>query len=472
MRTAYLLIIVFFLSEKCFAQEAQVVVFKHELRWTDETKFPNYFLMPEIRDSVFNKTRLELMNYLKVPDVKFPAEVEYNIMNGFGKQKTEMPQNISGNAPEIGIFSFITRATSGFAMFWNLTMIIKQNNKIIFQKEVSHELEYFNPSGYLTSQLWIKPEEFQEIFTRLVKETLGVLSATNEKIVLGSFEAEENKARSLLPGAMRHLLKMNGAWESGENFSARLQTENDTLMDFYFKDGFSLSIATPTLTGVMGTLFSEVMGVDLLYQQKVRKQINSTMYFSDDQKVMIKMSWIDVETHTFLFDNVTTRVSGPMVAELYDNHQQTGYFLFTYQEKVKETAKTSEKFNAFSGMQKSNTLGIERIQRIEGAISGKPVSAEFNEGEGIIRIKSGAEMLGVMVVQNCNPENQKINNTNLSKNKRFVTSTSQSVAKPSMKNEKKTEWYPLFLPGDVTDDSRKMAIEALVCLFFGMGNMN
>jgi hypothetical protein len=60
-----------------------------------------------------------------------------------------MPKIVSNNDFEIGIFSFITRSTYGFGMLWkfNIIIIIKQNNKIILQKEVSHELEYFNVSG-------------------------------------------------------------------------------------------------------------------------------------------------------------------------------------------------------------------------------------------------------------------------------------------------------------------------------------
>ena len=75
----------FLISVSCVAQQAKVVVFKHELRWTDENRFPNYFHVPAIRDSVFGETKLELMNYLKVSDVKLPQNVDYRVINGFGK---------------------------------------------------------------------------------------------------------------------------------------------------------------------------------------------------------------------------------------------------------------------------------------------------------------------------------------------------------------------------------------------------
>jgi hypothetical protein len=43
-------------------------------------------------------------------------------------------------------------------MLWKFNIIIKQNNEIILQKEVSHELEYFNVSDFVASQLWFSEE--------------------------------------------------------------------------------------------------------------------------------------------------------------------------------------------------------------------------------------------------------------------------------------------------------------------------
>lgn len=57
-------------------QNARVILVKHELRWTNETRFPNYFLDPDFRDSIFSDTRQELMKTLQVADVAFPGEVE------------------------------------------------------------------------------------------------------------------------------------------------------------------------------------------------------------------------------------------------------------------------------------------------------------------------------------------------------------------------------------------------------------
>jgi hypothetical protein len=471
MKAKYLIIVAILLCFVSFAQNAQVVVFKHELRWTDETRFPNYFLYQDIRDSIYKDTKLELMKYLKVSDMKLPEDVVYKIINGFGSQKVELPKTVSSNDFEIGLFSFITRATVGEIMFWKLNIVIRQNNKIIFQKEVSHELEYSNVSGYVTSLQWLSPVEFHDIFQRLVKEVLGVLPASNEKISLGSLETQEKKASALLLNPTRQLLKINGAWKSTGNFSAKLESADETILDFNFKDEVIWEFPKPTLSDFIAPLFTEVTGLNITYTDKVVNQKRGTLLFSDGQKFGINLKWIEMETKSTSSDEVTSqRISNPLIAELYSEKEQIGYFLYTFSEEVRTTDKTQRKFNPFTGYQTQNTLGIEQIHRIEGSLYNKPLFAEYNENSGIIEIQSGDERLAVMVVQNCNPENRSIGNVSLSKNKRFISSGG-NIGKPSMENTKSVEWYPIYFPEKASNEAKRISVETLICLFFGIGNM-
>ncbi len=484
MKAIFLFTAVFLLLQSCLAQEAQVAVFRHELRWTDETRFPNYFVSAPVRDSVFNDTRIELMNYLKVPDVKLPKEVEYRIINGFGKQNVDMQGDIPGHPPVIGIFSFITRATSGYAIFWKLKLVIRQDNKIILEKEIAHELEYFNVSGYVSPQLWMSPEEFRVTFKRMLDEALGVIPPNGEKIVLGLQEDAQEQARflvtlrenehladSLVPQPVRCLLKINGAWKSAGNFSARLDNGNETGSDFYFKQGGNFQWPQPSFSSVLASLFSETTGINIEYDQKVTNQINGRLTFADGQQVGLKLKWMEIATRSTLSDDVSSRITAPLTAELYDEKVQAGYFLYTRTEETTVTDKTRVKFNAFTGHQKENTLGSEWIHRIKGSIYNKPIFAEYNETHGIIKVQSGDEVLGIMVVQNCNPDSRSIGNVSLSKNKLIMASSGRTIGKPSLKDEKKLEWYPVYFPASATNDSRKICIETLVCLFFGIGNM-
>jgi len=471
MKAKYLTTVAVLLCFVSFAQNAQVVVFKHELRWTDETRFPNYFLYQDIRDSIYKDTKLELIKYLKVSDVKLPEAVAYKIINGFGSQKVELPKTVSNNDFEIGLFSFITRATVGELMFWKLNVVIRQNNKIIFQKEVSHELEYFNVSGYVTSQQWLSPEEFHDVFQRLVKEALGVLPASNERIILGSLENQEKKASALLLNPTRQLLKINGAWKSASNFSAKLESADESILDFNFKDKMIWEFPKPTLSDFLAPLFTDATGIEISYDKIIKAQKKGTLFFSDGQKFGINLKWIEMETKSTKSDEVTSqRISNPLIAELYNEKEQIGYFLYTQSEEVRTTDKTQRKLNPFNGYQTQNTLGIEQIYRIEGSLYHKPLFAQYNENRGIIEIQSGDERLGVMVVQNCNPENRSIGNVTLSKDKRIISSGG-NIGKPSMENTKSIEWYPIYFPEKSSSDAKKICVETLICLFFGIGNM-
>ncbi|MDO9256925.1 MAG: hypothetical protein Q7U54_15500 [Bacteroidales bacterium] len=485
MKAICVLTLACLLTVVCKAQQAEVVVFKHELRWTDETKFPNYLKVPTIRDSVLSETRQQLMNYLEVYDVKLPEQIAYKITSGFGKLRVEMPPNSNGNASTIGIFSFITRATSGYAMFWNFTIIIQQNNKIILQKEVSHELEYFNVSGYASAKRWMSAEKFLEIYNRLLHEALGVIPTTDEKIILGKKEEEEEEARrllyqetqeeesrSLLIQPERDMLKLNGAWTSAGNFAAILLSPTDTVFSFHFKEGWTWELAKPSFGSVLSSLFTEVTGFGIEYDQKVLYQKKGTMIFEDGQKFAIKLKWIEIATRTSLSDDVrSSRILAPLVAELYNEKEQVGYFLYTRLQESRSAAGIKDSVGNSAGNPGINNVGFDLVHRIEGSLLGKPVFAEYNEGRGIIKIKSGDEILGVMVVVNCNPVNRSAGNVSLSKNKRIMTSSGQNVVKPSMENEKYVEWYPVYFSANATNEAREICVETLVCLFFGIGNM-
>ncbi|MGB8491960.1 MAG: hypothetical protein WCE64_12960 [Bacteroidales bacterium] len=475
-KIAFLLIRLFSLEVLTSAQIPQVVVFNHTLRWTDEVKFPNYFLQPEIRDSVFNNTKAELMTWLSVTDIKFPDDIQYSFIPGFGKNKSIMPENTTGDNTEIGIFSFITRATVGYGMLWNFKIIIRQNKKILLEKEVSHELEYFTPSGYLELRRWISPEEFRDIFHKLVRETLGFMPAANEKIILGSLESIEKRVQAISPRLKRTLLKINGGWKTGGNFSGLIESGTDTLLNFNFKQKEIIETKTSLKRPLLAALFTAITGFDIQYDEETISELDGVLTFPDNQLFEIKLKSITTRTNSVIGDdNRVTRISNPLTAEIFDQKLPSGYFLYVSLEKVNTTDKTTEKTNAFSGTQKLNTLGIERIHRIKGSLSDRPIFGEFNENQGIVMINSENDLLGVMIAENCNPESRSVSGGKVSKNKTFIAPegyNSYNIKRTSMENTKKVEWYPFYLDENSTEESREFCIETLVCMFFGIGNMN
>ncbi|MBE0655049.1 MAG: hypothetical protein IH594_14705 [Bacteroidales bacterium] len=468
MKTRILIVIALSLFQISNGQIARVIMVKHELRWTDETRFPNYFLYPDLRDSIFSDTRQELLNKLQSGEVVFPEKVEYKIINGFGNQKVEMPAATSTEGPEIGIFSFITRATSGFAMHWKMSLIVREKGKTIISSEVSHELEYFDASGYLSSRCWLSPEEFRAIFGRLVKEALGSLPASDEKITLGLPEEKEELIRTLFPDSERALLKIKGAWLDAGNFTALLESERDTLAMLDYRSGWDSEYVVPTGSGIFANLFTEITGIDTYYEQKVILEKKGTMLFPDGKRTKIRLRWIEMQERTVSGEGGISTVTEPLITELYDGETRAGDFLYTRRVKVHGTDQTTESFNIFSGFQTVNTLGSERTQQIDGFLGDIPVYAEFNEYFGIIEVSADTVLLAMMVAQNCNPDSQSFGKAKMSKNKKIMVSGS-SIGRQSMDDTQKVEWYPIYLPVNASKETGEMCIKILSCLFFGMG---
>ena len=453
-----------------YGQNVTVVLVKHELRWTDETRFPNYFLDPEVLDSIFSDTRTELMKYLKVSEVVFPGDIEYKIINGFGKQKVEMPATNSGPDPQVAIFSFITRGTSNYAMFWHLNILVKESGKGVVTKSASHELEYYDASGYLSPRCWLSAGEFRSIFGRLVREAMGMLPTSDEKILLGSPEEKEELVRSLFPDSQRALLKIHGAWRNAGNFAALIESGTDTLVRLNYRQGWESEYVKNVGTAFFAGLFTEMTGLDFTYEQKVVRESRGSILFSDGRKIRIRLKWLEIQECTVGEGVNSSRVTAPLVVEISEGERLTGKFVFTHRSQVHASDRTTEKFSLMTGLQSTNTFGTEQTYRIDGYMGETPVFAEFNEYHGIAAVSVDTVLQAMMVVQNCNPDSRAFGNSKLSKNKQITYSGSSSIGKPSLDNAEKTEWYPVYLPGNVSEETGEMCLQILSCLFFGIGS--
>ncbi len=81
------IVCVFLLLQKSlYAQNAELRSLQHVVRWVSEANFPNYTADPEVKDSIFNITTRALKNRFKVQNVTMPAYIDYDYINGFGKQ--------------------------------------------------------------------------------------------------------------------------------------------------------------------------------------------------------------------------------------------------------------------------------------------------------------------------------------------------------------------------------------------------
>ena len=136
--------------------------------------------------------------------------------------------------------------------------------------------------------------------------------------------------------------------------------------------------------------------------------------------------------------------------------------------KVHTTDQTKETFNIWTGYQTENSLGSEKTQRIDGFLGDTVIFSEFNEYYGIIEVSADSVLLAMMVAQNCNPESRSFGRARMTKNK-FIVVGASSIGKQSLDDTQKVEWYPIYLPVNVSKETGEMCLKILSCLFFGMG---
>jgi len=452
------------------AEPAAVVVFKHELRWTDETRFPNYFLDPLTHNKINQNIRKAFNDRFGYDEISIPEAVAYKIYQGFGKQKAEMPSGAYGEIPEIGIFSFITRANSGYAMFWKMNIIVKKDKKVIHSKEVSHELEFFNIAGYVEPLRWFSPEEFSRTFNLLVCEALELTPSIDSKIVVGSWDTYEQIIYQASPEVSKTLLKLKGAWKSGGNFAGKLDLAEDSTMEFNFRRNFAWEFGLPSFSEILAKTLTDATGIDFLYDQGSRAQVNCALDLSGEARYGIKLKWYNMETISSKTGESITYISSPVTAEIYGQKDQLGYFVYAFKQIVNSTEETQGKFNPFSGNQIENTLGIENIHQISGELYGLPVNAEYNQGNGIVMVWTGEEFIGGMIVLNSNPDHVTLGNIKLSQgNKRIMSSSTQSISKEKISDDSQAEWYPIFIIPTATQNEKYALIQTLTCLFASMG---
>jgi hypothetical protein len=100
-----------------------------------------------------------------------------------------------------------------------INIIIKQNNEIILQKEVSHELEYFNVSRLrnITTMVF----SIHDVFRRLIKNHWE--NHQLMKIIVGSLEAQEKKSK-FFTESYTSITENKRTWNSANFFSTEKPT--------------------------------------------------------------------------------------------------------------------------------------------------------------------------------------------------------------------------------------------------------
>ncbi|MBW6498521.1 MAG: hypothetical protein K0B09_09050 [Bacteroidales bacterium] len=196
---------------------------------------------------------------------------------------------------------------------------------MIHSKEVSHELEFFNMTGYASALRWMAAFEFVQNFNRLSREALGLIPTSDEKIVLGSWENYEQMIKAARPDLSKTYLKLKGGWTAGGNFAGQFSFAEDSTSEFNLKRGFAWEFTPPSFSELLASALTNATGVDFLYNQRSKSQVNASLEFSPDMAFGLKMKWYNFETRSVKTGETMSYVSNPVTTEIFSrNHCTAG----------------------------------------------------------------------------------------------------------------------------------------------------
>lgn len=462
-----------FITGTSIAQEARVRTFKHTVRWLNESNFPNYFIEKNTQDSIYSDVRKNLEKALKVANVELPGKVDYKMISGFGKPKDEPTAGDASGGDVVDIYSVLTRATSGVAVFWSVHVVVQNGGKTTLDKEAKCEVENANVAGYMSTNVrWLSPVEFRKIFTGLLCEALGTGQPLGGKVAVGSLEEKEKEVNSWFPNSTRYVLKTNGAMQSGGNFSAMLTNGNDTILEMVYKNKLDMDFDPISGKPLFAKLFTDLTGIGTTYTLKQKEHKTGLLVFNNRQQIKIELEWIEDVTYSTTSDELTSRITVPLIGQLVKDDRPQGEFIYQRISEVLSTPETKEKLNLIAGPVVENSFGTAIQHRVKGTLDSLKFSVGYDELFSVSELTVNNETVAAMIFQNCNPKNsQSFNEGKLSKNKKWTTSTYSGIGKPKLNKEEKQEWYPVFIKSGASTDEMAEVSELLVCLFFAMGNM-
>ncbi|MEI6678913.1 MAG: hypothetical protein WCL21_09920 [Mariniphaga sp.] len=454
-----------------FAQDARVVTFKHTIRWLNESQFPNYFLIPEVRDSINGHFKKIILLKFKVSNVSFPDKVDYRNITGFGK-----PKNISSEPSlpadyNIDVFSLLSRAVTGYALSWSVRIVVRKEGKIIYEKEAMHELEY--AYDIMASQHWLSPQEFTKILSALILEAVSPESDKTGIITVGpSIQEKETDISLRLSKSARYLLKTNGPWLSAGNISSLLVNEKDTILKFKYSNKIDFSMGGLSLKPGLAKLFTDATGIGTNYTVKEKERKRGVIKFSGGTQLLIQLDWINEITSSTNSDEVRSKISGALVGQLFNDSTLAGSFVYEKLSKMLSPDERKEKLRLASSVSAVNSFENVVIHRIKATLESKLFTAEYNESDGLLEIKSDNQTLAIMILHNCNPE---IIRTKMKTNPALLNGIpagdDYSNASHAPKSEGNLKWYPFFMKESASKEEMTKSMEMLVCLFFGMEYM-
>jgi hypothetical protein len=164
------------------AQRVNLTSLQHEVRWLDVASFPPFAKDYAVSRDMLAYTRSALARKLNADTGTVPPQVAFKLITMFGKPRFEPPAKAADPADyQAAVLSFITRATTGFEVYWEMKAEIRQNGKTIYSKATKHQL-----LNYEAGVSWFDESSFLQHFGVLIDELLELRPPLAQKYILGA----------------------------------------------------------------------------------------------------------------------------------------------------------------------------------------------------------------------------------------------------------------------------------------------
>jgi hypothetical protein len=445
------------------AQSVRVVQLEHSLRWLTEYNFPNFLQDQDFESNLKYEISAHIGQIVPNKDISIPEHIDYRLITSFGKSKIKSFKSSSPGL-QVAIVSSITRATVGFAVLWIMHLQIQQNNKIIIDKEVQHELDPYSASIRLSNHPWIEAGEFRDVFLFLLDECLGIKAYSPDPIGLGSPEMIREKIAGLMPIAGEYTLAVAGAMMQQSASGYKLLRDSVVINEFSYKPAFFKDEGIPlSARGIFADLFTQITGIGMYYTLQSKVSRTGSIYTLDGSKRKVRLDWLQEITATSDKVIVNSRIKSPITGMYFDGDSLISHFI--YYREIKPLDDISPHNVQFT--MDGNTY--ESICAIIGEFRGIKFSVVYREHDELVFISIEDKINAILSLINMNPESLSADGRKLSKNKITIVSSSRQFGKPKVEVSS-AELYRLYTTDGVKDENVIEMGYFLMLLFFAIAN--
>lgn len=440
MKSKIIFLFLLFYSGTVFSQTAKIKSFEHTSRWISEGNFPNYISNKSFQDTILLVTSEALKRKFDIKEVILPNEISYKYYDGFGKPKLKTPEkpSVSGDF-NVAILSFITRDSYNSRVYWIMEIAVQQNGETSYSNKIVHKLEYYTQDGYSSGFPWMNEQEFAKLFANLIEESLDTAKVLPEKIIIGSQEKIQKEIFLSIPNAQKLKMITSGSFLSDSNFSVSVEKEGKVLTNVNYYGGKDYSKGKANFGGwLLASVSASVLGEPDSYMKTTHEKRQGNLKFINGEIHTLQMEWEQ---------NTEKLVSNNELISL-----RTGYAEVLSPMKI-NIIKNDSLYGNLTYFKEGE------IFVVEGNIQNRPINVSYAPSSGMIRIIENKETRVIVEMHNINPENSdSFAGKKLSKNKM------------NYKKNSLPEWYTVYLEPNINETDISNYMEAVFCLFFGIGN--